>query len=210
MNGMFDEIKKLKEIFDGKFLITHDVKREIIDRPINIKKFEFEALQLQKLVDEKVLEMPDSLGVSANEVDKETKKLMDIANNIFEANKNKIHILDSGEVSCFALSILLNQKKIKNTLAIDERTARMISERPDNLKDLLQKKLHAKIRVEKNNYHYFEGFKIIRSSELVYIAYKKGLVDLEGSMVLDALLYAVKFKGCSISDEEIKEIKGIS
>ena len=36
---------------------------------------------------------------------------------------------------------------------------------------------------------------------------QKGLVNLSDGNVLDALLYAVKFKGCSISDDEIREIK---
>ena len=33
MNGVTEELEKLKGIFEGKFLITPDVKREVIDRP---------------------------------------------------------------------------------------------------------------------------------------------------------------------------------
>jgi len=43
----------------------------------------------------------------------------------------------------------------------------------------------------------------------MYVAYKKGLIKLKGELVLDALLYALKFKGCSISGEEIRQIKRI-
>ena len=103
----------------------------------------------------------------------------------------------------------MNQKKIQNVLAVDERTMRMLVERPDNLKKLFRKKLHADIISKKENYKRFQGFKIIRSAELVYVLYKKGLVNLKDGAVLDALLYAVKFKGCSISGREIEEIKNM-
>ena len=106
-----------------------------------------------------------------------------------------------------ALGKILNEKNIVNVIAIDERTTRMLSERPENLKKLLEKKLHTKVSYKKERVKFFSDFKIIRSAELVYIAYKKGLVNLSDGNVLDALLYAVKFKGCSISDDEIREIK---
>ena len=57
MNGLFDEIRKLKGIFKGKFLITNGVKREVIDNPIKIKRFKFEALKVKQLLEEKVFEM---------------------------------------------------------------------------------------------------------------------------------------------------------
>ena len=40
INGLTEMIKDLKGIFKGKFLITQDVKREVIDIPLKIKKFE--------------------------------------------------------------------------------------------------------------------------------------------------------------------------
>ena len=87
---------------------------------------------------------------------------------------------------------------------------RMLVEKPENLKKLLQRKLHTIVTIKKENFAPFKGFKIIRSAELVYVAYKKGLVKLKnGKTVLDALLWAVKLNGCSISGEEINEIKRI-
>ena len=52
MNGLLPELKSLKETFEGKFIITKEVKYEIIDRPITIKRFELEALKLQELINE--------------------------------------------------------------------------------------------------------------------------------------------------------------
>ena len=56
----------------------------------------------------------------------------------------------------------------------------------------------------------FGRFKFIRSSELVYMAYKKNLIGFGKSRdVLDALLYGLKFKGTTISSKEIEVIKGL-
>jgi len=210
MNGLYEELKKLKKIFNGKFLVTKEVKVEIIDRPLNIKSFELEALKLKELLDEKILEMPSALGINENEITEETKKMINIANNTFFEGGKQIHLIDAGEASCLALSRILNTKNINNVISIDERTTRMLVEKPKNLEKLLSKKLHSKINFRKENLEYFRGFRIIRSAELVYVAYKKSLVELKDRKnVLDALLWAVKFKGCAISTEEINEIERI-
>jgi hypothetical protein len=55
----------------------------------------------------------------------------------------------------------------------------------------------------------FSKFKILRSSELVYVAIKEGLLEFPAAkeQSIEAALYALKYKGCAISWEEIKEIK---
>jgi len=207
MNGVTDLIKSLKEIFNGKFLITSEVKKEVIDTPLRIKKFELEALKIKQLLDDGVLEMPSSLGITDSEISKKGTEILNTANSFFIGNKREIHLLDAGESSSLALSRILTERGVKNVLAIDERTTRMIVEKHENLKDFLEKKLHVRINVNHESLSFFSGFKIIRSTELAYVAYKKGLVKLGDKNVLDALLYAMKFKGASISGEEIEEIK---
>lgn len=209
MNGLLPEFKELKKIFKGKFIITEEVKKEIIDKPIKIKRFELEALRLKELLDNKILEMPSSLGIDENRISNETSKMMKIANSIFYGRDRNIRLIDLGETSCLALGRILDEKKIKNVIVVDERTTRMLSEKPENLERLLQKKLHTKVTFKKENFKLFEGFRFIRSSELVYVMYKKGITRLKNGLVLDALLYAVKFKGCAISGDEIREIKRI-
>jgi len=206
MNSLLGELKGLRKIFKGKFIITKEVKKEIVDKPLTIKRFELEALRIKQLLDDKVLELPSSFGVSDGEISKRTSEILEIANNTFSGNEKEIHLIDSGEASCLALSRMLEEKRITNVIAVDERTMRMLGEKPENLKKLLQKKMHTEIAQRKENFRFFRGFRFIRSSELVYVAYKKGIVNLKNRMVLDALLYAVKFKGCSISDKEIQEI----
>ena len=209
MNGITDIIKRLKEIFKGKFLITSEIKKEIIDVPMKIKRFGLEALKLKQLLNEGVLEMPSSLGIKDSEITNQGNKILKIANSTFQGTKRAVHLLDMGETSCLALSRILIQKKIKNVIVVDERTTRMLVEKPENLKRILEKKIQTKISIKQDNLKFFRGFKIIRSAELVYVAYKKDLIKLKGPMVLDALLYAVKFKGAAISRDEIEEIKRI-
>lgn len=210
MNGLFNEVKKLKGIFKGKFIITKEVKYEIIDRPMNVKRFELEALRLNKLLADGVLEMPSSIGISDADILKKKEEMVKIANNMFEGKGKAISIIHDGEASCLALSRILLDKKIPHLIAIDERTTRMLGEKPENLEKLLSKKMNTRVRLKKKDFKYFRGFRFVRSTELMYVAWKKGLIEIAGGkMVLDALMWALKFKGCAISGDEIKEIKAI-
>ena len=207
MNGILDLLRELKKNFKGKFIITKAVKYETIDRPLNIKKFELGALKIQNLLDDKILELPEAISIKDDEIKNKTRELINRINRVFSAENEFIHIIDEGEASCLALNLILENKKIENIIAIDERTTRMLGENPENLHKLFEKKLHIKIKMFRENIPEINNIKFIRSSELVYVAYKKKLVDLKNGKVLDALLYATKFKGASISQEEIEQIK---
>lgn len=207
MNGLLDELQRLKGVFNGDFLITEQVKYEVIDKPINIKCFELEALKAQQLLDDKTLMTADSYGISNSLISSKAEGILKIANGIFMNGRNNVNIMHSGEASCLALSKILFERGVENVIVIDERTTRMLVEKPENLKDLLERKLHTNIVLVKKDFGYFKDFKIIRSAELMYVAWKKNLIGVKKGNVLDALLYALKYKGCSISDEEISEIK---
>ena len=210
MNGLLEELKMLKKIFKGKFIIPNEVKYEAIDRPMKIKRFELEAMKLQNLLEDKIIELPASLSIDSEKISKETETLMSIANTTFEGNGKSIHLIDLGETACLVLSKILTEKGSPNVLAVDERTTRMLCEKPENLKQLFQKKLKVRIKSNQDNYPHFEGFRFIRSSEIAYIAYKKKIIRWKNKDILDALLYGVKFKGCAISEDEIKEIKKLA
>ncbi len=210
MNGITDIIKNLKSVFEGKFLITFEIKKEVIDTPLKIRRFKLEALKMKKLLEEGIIEMPSSLGIKDSEITQRTNKIMDITNSLFKGSGRDIHLIDSGEASCLALGEILNKKGIKNVIAVDERTMRSLVESPENLRKFLEKKLHVKISIRKENLDFLKKFRIIRSPELIYVAYKKGLIKLKEGSALDALLYAVKYKGASISNMEIEEMKKLA
>ncbi|MFH1662287.1 MAG: hypothetical protein ABIA02_04285, partial [Candidatus Falkowbacteria bacterium] len=83
MAGMLGKIKELKEIFDGEFLITQEVKLEVIDKPINIKRFALEGLRAKRLFDDGVIKLPDAVGISNEEIKKITEEILSVANNTF-------------------------------------------------------------------------------------------------------------------------------
>jgi len=203
MNGSLDILEKLKKEFDGDFLITKEVKQEIIDTPLTIKRFELEALQLKSLYDRGIIKLADITPKQVDELRKNRDEIMNTANTTFRTKKRYIHLIDKGESAVLALSRIVKP----NLIVIDERTTRILCENPENLKKLLEKKLHTSITANKKNYSYFKDYKVIRSTELAYIAYKKGLFNIKDSNALEAMLYALKYRGCSISEAEVEEVK---
>ena len=93
MNGLFEELRQLKEIFDGKFLITREVKKEIIDKPLNIKRFELEAIKIKELLDDKTLELPEEIKIDSSEISRKTAEVLELANNCFFSNGKGIHLI---------------------------------------------------------------------------------------------------------------------
>lgn len=207
MNGLLYIIEELKKNFDGKFIITESVKREVIDRPINIERFELGALRVQTLLDSGIIELPSSIGVDSSKLIAETNRIMGVANSAVRLKNKSINIVSEAEMSCVALSSILTKKGIDNLIVIDERTTRILAENPENLERLMTERIHSPIKANIKILKEFEDHQFIRSSELVYVAYKKGLINLKGKKVLEALIYATKFKGSAISFEEINELK---
>ncbi|HVY01509.1 MAG TPA: hypothetical protein VHA12_01965 [Candidatus Nanoarchaeia archaeon] len=207
MNGLLYILEDLKKQFGGKFLITPAVKNEVIDRPLNVQKFELGAMEVQNLLNKGILEMSSSAGINNEELEKETNEIMDMANHFIEINNQWIKIVSAGEMSCLALSNELKRAGWETMIAIDERTTRLLGEDPKSLEQLMSQKLHSRAQIVAKDLRIFNQFRFIRSSELVYVAYKKGLIRLQGKKVLEAVLYATKFKGTAISFEEIETLK---
>lgn len=208
LNGLEEILPKMKKLGDIRFIVTSAVRFETIKRPVQSKKYELDALKIKRLLDENVLETPSSIGIDEEAIESQTQKIMDVTNRILFARDTSVHLIDKGEASCLALyNMLRGDKRIKKmAIAIDERTTRMLGEKPENLRKLMEQKLHTKVDINSIPDE-MKNVVFIRSAEIVYIAYKKGLIELADSQVLDALLWASKFAGCSISSEEIEEIK---
>ncbi len=207
MNGLLSILESLKKSWSGKFLITQAVKKEIIDRPKEILRFELGALMIERLLQDNVLELPSALSIDDNNIKEKTGMLMDQANHTLQYQDQWIPLVSEAEMSCLALSDELKKKGWETMIAIDERTTRLLGESPDQLEQLMSAKLHKRIVLSPKSFGKFTKYNFIRSSELVYVAYKKGLIPIEGKKVLEALLYATKFKGAAISFEEINSLK---
>jgi len=140
MNGLLYVLEDLKKILGGKFLITRAVKREVIDRPLTVQRFELGALRIKNLLDEGILEMSSSLGIPEDKINHLTKELMDLANHYIQVKGNWVHLVSEAEISCLALSDELTKLGIDNLIAIDERTTRVLCENPVGLEKIMEGK----------------------------------------------------------------------
>lgn len=207
MNGLLYLFEKIKKELGVKILITQEVKDEVVDHPLKVKRFEFEALQIQSLIENKILELPESIGITDKTITEETGIILDKANHFLQVKGKWINIVSPGEISCLALSDECTRKGITNIIGVDERTTRLLSEKPENLEKLMSERLHQRVELVAEDYKIFSKYRFLRSSELVYVAVKKDLLNISGKKALEAVLYATKFKGSSISFEEIEELK---
>lgn len=207
LNGLLYVLEELKFKTEVRFFITKEVKYEIIDRPISIPRYELGALKIQNLLDSSVLELPSEIGVSDEKIEERTKKIMGLANSCVSVNNRAVEIVSPAEISCLALSQELTDKKIENLIAMDERTTRILCEKPEALEQLMSSKLHQKVFVKTKELKILSQFRFIRSTEIAYIAYKKGILKIQGPKALEAVLYATKFNGSSVSYEEINVLK---
>lgn len=201
-------IPLLKERYGGKFYITPAVKRELVERPINVKRFEFEALQVMKLIRDGVIEVYDKIDQP------KIKKLKIFANSAFKIKNKTMDVVQEGELESITTALDLGA----DAVVMDERTLRLLIEQSSAMEKLLEMRFHKEVNVdlEKLNQfsQQFKDVKIIRSIELVAVAYQMGLLDSyippmkEGKQILiDAVLWSTKFNGCAVTDNEIEEIK---
>ncbi len=207
MNGLLDSFEKLKQTFKGEFLITKEVKKEIIDHPKTVKRFKLGAIRLEQLYNKGVFKLADINQEEVDELRRLRDNFLQKANSMFKTKKRDVHLLDKGECAALALSTILKRKNNEDVpLVIDERTTRILCENPENLKKLMEKKLHTSIKANTSSYDLFKGFKIIRSTELAYMIHKRGLFKLDHPKAFEAIVYGLKFKGCSISEKEVQAL----
>ena len=192
MNGLLPVLEKLKEGFDGEFVVTPAVRKEILDKPLKIQKFKLEAMQVQKLFDKGVLVSSTKI-VPTSKLQKESSRILKLANNSLKSTKThqRIKIIHDGEASCMAFSNLCS---CDNLIVIDERGTRILIESPESMKNLLSKKLGTEVVEVGDSLHKFKKQRFIRSAELMYVAHKKGYMQETTKEFLDAVLYALNTK----------------
>ena len=207
-NNLLWLLEPLKKKFNGKFYITEAVKNELVDRPLQIKKFKFEAIQVEKLIENQILEIIDNDFIRQT-----TPQLLSTSNEIFKAYNNCIRIVHFAEMSVVAAAINLNS----DAIVIDEKTTRFLIENPKMVVQILRKTLHTSVSINENNLknlkNNVKNIKTIRSIELVTIAYEHGLLDNYITKIPDArknllesVLWGVKLNGCAVSKDEIEQI----
>ena len=194
----------LHEKFGVRFIIPPSVEYETISRPLygGLNHFAFSAIRIKEALNDNIL-----TKIEGN-VRSEAKRILDLANNVFYVKGNQLNLIQIGEAEMLALASSIDV----NNILLDERTTRMLIEAPFKLKEHLETEFSATIMVDSDRMHKFsDAFKsmnVIRSSEIVIIAYENGFLDHFNSLkkeALEAVLYKVKYAGCSIRFDEIRQ-----
>lgn len=208
LNNLLWLLEKTKEKFNIKFLITENIKSEIVDSPLTTKKFKFEALQVMNLIKKEVIEVIHDI-----EVNEKKKYLLQLANSSFKVRDYYLQIVHSAEMSAVTAAIMYKA----DAVMIDERTTRYLIEKPKKLRNTLMHKLHTEVEINKKAVSELlketKDVKFIRSAEFVAVAFEKGLLDeflpeLPNSreILLDALLWGLKLNGCAIAEKDLNTL----
>lgn len=208
-NNLLWALRPLKQAFSGQFYITQATKYELVDHPLSTKRFKFEALQGMELIRGGILEVIDSAAIKNNAM-----LLLDSANRIYTSQDRNIVIVQLAEMQCLAAASLNRSSAI----AIDERTTRLLLEAPHALKKILGNKMNVKVEMSHEKLASFRNLlekdiAIIRSAELVTLAFELGILDRfvadipnAKRTLLESVLWGVKLHGCSLSNREIEQI----
>lgn len=198
--GLFQDLKN--EL--GEFIITKGVLDESVTKAKKTMRFKLSGLRIEEKIDDSVFTISDS----NKELNDATKNILDITNSMFLINNRPLKIIHLGEAESLALLGITKA----NYLAVDERTTRMLIEQPHALLKILKRKNKTNnITFNEDKYLKFKeiigNVNAIRSVDLLAFAYKKELLKklYLNKENLKASLYAFKFRGCSVSFEEINE-----
>lgn len=211
INNLLWILDGLKEKFNGEFYITPAVYDELINKPLNTKKYKLEALQVLPFITKGTLKVYDNPETKRTE-----EEIEFYANNSFQIHDKYVNIVHKGEIEAVASAIFLNA----DAIGIDERTTRHLIEMPERIAEHMERKIHTKVTINHKNLDIVKDkikhLKVIRSIELVTIAFEKGLLEpyLESDKVipnlrkavLEGALWGVKLNGCSVKEQEIKHI----
>ncbi len=208
-NNLLWILKPLKQIYKGNFYLTKPSKYELVDHPIATKRFKFEAIQVMEIIKNGTLEVIDSV-----EIHQKALQLLDSANHAYVSSKKNLVIVQHAEMECLSAA----STNESDTLVIDERTTRLLIEGPHFLQKILSDRLNIKVDIDHSALSNFKkllnrDIKIIRSSELVVLAFELGILDNyladipnARKVLLESILWGVKLHGCSISRLEIEQI----
>ncbi len=203
-NNLLGLLKSLKERFGGEYYIPKAVEYELVDKPLEGKMFKLEAMIVRRAIKTGLIKKYNTEINAENMLNK--------INSIYMVKGKSIQLVSRAEVEALVLAVSLNA----DAYAVDERTMRLLIEDPERLRNIQENKLHMRVTMNKEfllEFNKFvKGIKIIRSTELILVAYELGLLDkylvdnISRRELVDALLWGLKLRGCSISEEEIKAL----
>lgn len=197
-------VKNVAEREKISFIIPESVYVESVENPLHIKKYELNAIRIRDAVDEGYLKVAKSTPATREWMERLGKISASIAN----PNGTQLRLLQWGEAETLGLLKQLDSK----ILMIDERTTRLLIENPAALAGILCRRHNRKVTISGEQVRWFsQNFSevnVIRSVELIALAYEDGAMDSElhtSKQALQAALYAAKYSGCAVSEDEIEQ-----
>lgn len=192
---------RIMENSEHKFVIPKRVRMEIFDAPFSTKRFKLRAIQMDSFLKRGAIEIIDNPFIYDY-----AGKIADLANSLLTYHGDNVRIIHRGEAEVIACMKFLKE----NTILIDERTTRHLIEDPDQLKKYMKSRTGLQVeineKVKRELLKEFKGVNVIRSAEVFAYAYEKRLFpQYDAKDALEGGLYALKFSGCSMTDEEIKD-----
>ena len=194
-------ILRVLESTGNKFVIPKRVKMEVFDTPLASRRFKLRAIQIDHFIKKGAIEVIDDPFISDY-----ASRIANLANSLLKYHGNGVKIIHSGEAEVMGCVKFLHG----NTMVLDERTTRHLVEDPEQLKNYMEARTGLRLemdeQIKKQLAKELAGINIIRSAEVFAYAYEKKLLpQYEMKEALEGGLYALKFSGCSITDEEIRE-----
>ena len=207
-NNLLFLLPELKKAYGGEFILVESVKKELVDKPMKGKKFKFEALQVQKMIQDGVFKV-----MKDPKIFDKAQKMLDLSNRVFRVRRQPLQILQMGEVEAITAAIELKA----DAFVCDERITRTLIESPRKLEQLYERRLHEDVKIDDKALREFsekvKTVKVIRSVELVTVAFEKGMLDKyvvkipqARKQLLDSLLWAVKLHGAAVTPDEIRDL----
>ena len=186
------------------FAVPKSVFLEVVENPLRIKRFELNAVRLQKAFEQGWLEvkaLDSEHSALAEEIGAK-------ANHLLYMDRKPITLIHRAEMESLALLKQLDS----NLLVIDERTTRTIIESPKQIKGLIERRKNRSVDLNEKNadalQRMFSSLNIVRSAEFVALAFERKLLEADlplSRQSLEAALYAVKYAGCAVSSAEIEK-----
>lgn len=185
-------------------VIPPGVYAEVVSKPIGSRRFALGSMRVNKLLGDKVI------SVRKPDLDL-TGRILEGFNSSYMISKRPLRILHQGEAEALSLT----RSRDVEALLVDERTTRLLIEDPEQLRRLLSRQNNQDVSLDVRRVDETRGLipdvVVLRSAEVAAVAYERGVLSKylsegEGNL-LEAVLCALKFSGCSITWSEIEDYK---
>ena len=207
-NNLLWTLEHIKTAFATNMALPVGVKHELVDKPLETRRFKFESIQVQRLLERNVFAIVPEANIRGRALD-----LLQLANSLLSFKGKPIQIVQQGEMETLACAIEYRAFAV----VIDERITRLLIENPFALKNLMERRLHLSLnidmRVLKKLKQELSRLIVFRSIELVALAFEAGILDSlivhiphAKRELLESVLWGVKLSGCAVSEDEINAL----